>query len=330
MNKKLSIALSAGMLLAAGVLPAATAGASSGGIPSKVTVAFLGGAPTDSFWTTVHNGVNAAGAAIKSLGGSVQWYGFQNYNNFCPDAGTLTKTIEAAHPTVAVIPVWCPTTQTQYIKAMEKAGTVVVEDNNGATWQADGAIDYVGESNTAVGIKAGATFIADGYKHQVCVNTLPGTVTSEQVCNGLKKSALAGGGTYKELDLPSSAFANPTAVSAAIKGYVLSNPSVDAVMTIGPGDADSAASALASAGKAKTVALGSWDLSTNILNRIKSGKQLFTIDQEPYLQGYYGVLVGFQYAKFGIIPSSPIPTGPNVIVKSNAAQAIAGAALGVR
>ncbi len=330
MKRKISIALSAGLLVAAGILPAVTAGASSGAIPSKVTVAFLGGAPTDSFWTTVHNGVKAAASAIRSSGGSVQWYGFQNYNNFCPDAGTLTKTIEAAHPTVAVIPVWCPTTQTQYIKAMEKAGTIVVEDNNGANWQADGAVTYVGESNTAAGIKAGATFIADGYKNQVCVNTLPGTVTSEQRCNGMKKAALAGGGKFKELDLPSSSYANPTAVAAAIKGYVLSNPSVDAVLTIGPGDADSAASALASAGKTNSVALGSCDLSANILNRIKVGKQLFTIDQEPYLQGYYGILVGFQYAKFGLIPSTAIPTGPNVIDHANAGQAIAGAALGVR
>ncbi len=330
MKRKFSILISVAALSVAGILPAVASGASGGAIPSKVSIAFLGGAPTDSFWTSVRSGVDAAAASIKSLGGSVQWYGFQNYNNFCPDAGTLTKTIAASNPTVAVIPNWCPTTQTQYIKAMEKAGTIVVEDNNGATWKADGAVTYVGESNYAVGLKAGSTFIADGYKHEVCVNTLPGTITAEQVCAGEKKTTLAGGGTFKELDLPSSAHDNPSAVEAAVKGFLLSNPSVNAVMTIGPGDADAAAAGIASAGKTSSVGLGSWDLSTNILNRIISGKQLFTIDQEPYLQGYYGVMVGFQYAKYGIIPSAPIPTGPNVVNKSNAAQAKAGAAIAVR
>ena len=329
MKKKVKILMSALALSVAGTVPALTAGATSS-IPAKVSIAFLGGAPTDTFWTSVKNGVNAAGAAIKANGGSVQWYGFQNYNNFCPDAGTLTKTIAAAHPTVAVIPNWCPTTQTQWIKSMEKAGTVVVEDNNGATWQADGAVTYIGEDNTSVGLKAGTTFIQEGFKHEVCVNTLPGTVTAQQVCSGLKKNALAGGGTYAELDLPSAAHDNPSAVQAAVKGYVLTHSNVNAIMTIGPADADAAAAGLASAGKTSTVALGSWDLSTNILNRIVAGTQKFTIDQEPYLQGFYGVLVGFQYAKWGIIPSAPIPTGPNVVDSTNAAQTIAGAAIYVR
>jgi simple sugar transport system substrate-binding protein len=213
---------------------------------------------------------------------------------------------------------------------MEKAGTIVVEDNNGATWKADGAVEYVGESNVAVGLQAGKTFIAYGHKHEVCVNTLPGTITAEQVCAGLKKSALAGGGTYAVLDLPSADHDNPSSVEAAVKGYVLSNPSVNAIMTIGPSDADAAAAGLASAGKTKSVALGSWDLSPNILHRILKGTQLFTIDQEPYLQGYYGVMVGFQYAKYGVIPSAPIPTGPYVINKTNAAKALAGSALGLR
>ena len=330
MKRRLVMLISAAALAAAGLVPALGAGASGGVIPSKVKIAFLGGAPTDTFWTSVRTGVNEAAASIKSLGGSVQWYGFQNYNNFCPDAGTLTKTIAASNPTVAVIPNWCPTTQTQYIKSMEAKGTIVVEDNNGATWRADGAITYVGESNYAVGLKAGATFIKDGYKHEVCVNTLPGTITAEQVCAGQKKTTLAGGGTYKELDLPSSAHDNPSAVEAAVKGFLLSNPSFNAIMTIGPADADAAAAGIASAGKTKTVGLGSWDLSTNILNRLINGKQLFTIDQEPYLQGFYGVMVGFQYAKYGIIPSAPIATGPNVINKANAAQAKAGAAIAVR
>ena len=331
MKRKFLMLISAAALSVAGLVPAVASSASGGGgIPSKVSIAFLGGAPTDSFWTSVRTGVNAAAAAIKSQGGTVHWYGFQNYNNFCPDAGTLTKTIAASNPTVAVIPNWCPTTQTQYIKAMEAKGTIVVEDNNGATWKADGAITYVGESNYAVGLKAGTTFIADGYKHEVCVNTLPGTITAEQVCAGQKKTTLAGGGTFKELDLPSSAHDNPSAVEAAVKGYLLSNPTTNAVMTIGPGDADAAAAGISSAGKTKTVALGIWDLSSNIVTRLLKGTQLFTIDQEPYLQGFYGIIVGFQYAKWGIIPSTPIATGPNVVDKANAGLARAGAAIAVR
>jgi simple sugar transport system substrate-binding protein len=331
MRKRFAISILGAVALSLSVtVPAVVAGAGTTTIPKTVRIAFLGGAPTDPFWTTVHNGVNAARADVKSEGGVVQWFGFQNYNNFCPDAGQLIKTIRAWGPTVAVVPNWCPTTETAGIKAMVKAGVDVIEVNNFATWQADGALTYVGASNAQVGAAAGTTFVNSGYKNLVCVNTLPGTVTSEALCDAMKAKALAAGGTYDELNLPSSAFGSPTAVESAIKGFLLANTSYNGVMTIDTGDADSAAAALASAGLTKTVALGSWDLSTNVLNRIQAGTELFTIDQEPYLQGFYGIIEAFQYAKWDIIPSGPLPTGPNVVDAGNVAKAIAGTALGVR
>jgi simple sugar transport system substrate-binding protein len=66
------------------------------------------------------------------------------------------------------------------------------------------------------------------------------------------------------------------------------------------------------------------------LKRIIAGTQLFSIDQQPYLQGFYATMEAFQYAKYGVLPSAIVQTGPSLVVKANAALALAGAAAGVR
>ena len=50
--------------------------------------------------------------------------------------------------------------------------------------------------------------------------------------------------------------------------------------------------------------VGTTDLSTQVLQDVADGKLLFTIDQQPYLQGYYSVLIAYQYVKYGMRPDS--------------------------
>jgi simple sugar transport system substrate-binding protein len=67
------------------------------------------------------------------------------------------------------------------------------------------------------------------------------------------------------------------------------------------------------------------------LDRIKKGDQLFSIDQQPYLQGYLAVSMLYGYIQWGLtLPQKPILTGPAVISADNVDTAIAGAAAGVR
>ena len=77
--------------------------------------------------------------------------------------------------------------------------------------------------------------------------------------------------------------------------------------------------------------LGTFDVSEASLERIKGGAQAFSIDQQPYAQGYYAVSYAFQLAAYGIyLPESPLLTGPALITPDNVDFAISGAKLGVR
>ena len=58
---------------------------------------------------------------------------------------------------------------------------------------------------------------------------------------------------------------------------------------------------------------------------------MFASDQQPYLQGYYGVLIAVQFAEYGLAPSEPVRTGPSLVTAENVADVIrAQDAAGVR
>ena len=60
----------------------------------------------------------------------------------------------------------------------------------------------------------------------------------------------------------------------------------------------------------------SFDLTKPIADSIRSGHTLFTIDQQPYLQGYYAVANSDLYQKYKVHPVGSIMTGPQRVYAS--------------
>ena len=75
-------------------------------------------------------------------------------------------------------------------------------------------------------------------------------------------------------------------------------------------------------GASDKVKIGSVDLSTAVLNQIKDGKIVFTIDQQPYLQGYYAVSILAQNAIYGMRLVGQVATGPLAIDKSTVSNVL--------
>lgn len=311
--------------------PDSTGGSGNGG-GEGINIAIMGGAPDDPFWSTVKRGAESAAAAVEAAGGEVTFVSMPNYDNFNADAAKLVANMQAMDPSAVIVPNWSPEAQNENIKAIADAGIPVIIYNSGQDSVEDvGARIYIGSDDHVAGVAGGEKFAEEGAKNIVCVNTLPGTTNSEARCAGVIEGAESGGATATQLNLPSSQFGDPSAVTQAIKGALLEDPSIDALITIGTTDADSAAGAIEQAGGSGNVLLGTFDVSTASLDRIKDGSQLFSIDQQPFAQGYYAVSNAFQLAAYGIyLPQSPLLTGPALITSDNVDLAINGTELGVR
>lgn len=311
--------------------PSSTSDSSGGAAGGKgITIAVMGGAASDPFWSTVKNGGQAAAKAVEAAGGKVTFVAMPNYNNFNSDAAKLVSNILALKPSAAVIPDWAPEAQNANIEALVAAHIPVFIYNTGADQvKTVGALSYIGSDNTASGKLAGQQLAAAGSKHVLCINTLPGQQTGQQYCDGLKEGATGAGAQESELDLPSSQFGDPTSVAQAIKGALLKDPSIDGVFTVDAGDGTSAANAISQANLTGKVRIATQNFDSAGLDRIKKGDQTVAIDQQGYAQGYYAVSAAFQYVAYAI-SLGDIPTGPSAITKDNVDQVLNGEKLGVR
>ncbi|GHH80128.1 sugar ABC transporter substrate-binding protein [Promicromonospora soli] len=305
----------------------------SGGGAGGVDIYVVGGKSDDPFWSRVKRGAEDAAKVAESTGGSVTWLGPQNYDNLGPDAAKLIDTAVSNGADVVVGPDWVPEAEDAAFKRVVDKGIPLFIYNSGGLEAADsvGALNYIGSDDHEAGVAGGEYLGEQGVQHVLCVNTLPGAANSEARCAGLAEGVEGSGGEAEQLPMPSSSFGNPTAVSQGIKAALLKDDTVDAVVTIGTGDADAAASAIEQAELGDRVSLGTFDLDETQLSRIKDGTQLFAIDQQPYMQGYLAVSMANSYVLYGIeLPQRPLLTGPAIIDGSNVESAIAGAEAGVR
>jgi simple sugar transport system substrate-binding protein len=293
----------------------------------------IGGKPDDPFWSKVKRGADEAGLVAKATGGSVIWLGPQNYDNLGPDAAKLIRTALSQHPDAIVGPDWVPEAMDDAFKEVVAAHVPLIIYNSGGMDAAKrlGAMNFVGNEEYTAGLGGGDYFGAHQAKNVLCVNTLPGATNTEDRCKGVGDAIGKHGGKSRELPLPSSSFGNPTAVAQAIKAALLKDGSVDGLITISAGDANSAANAISQANAGDKVKLASFDMDETGLERIKDGTQMFAVDQQPYLQGFLAVSLLNGYVNYGLdLPTKPVLTGPGIVNKDNVETTIAGAKAGAR
>ena len=90
------------------------------------------------------------------------------------------------------------------------------------------------------------------------------------------------------------------------------NPDIRHVLCTGQADTEGAGLAIERHFKDRGCAAAGFDLTPEILRLIVEGSIRFTIDQQPYIQGFYPVVQLTLYRRFGILPSS-IDAGAAVI-----------------
>lgn len=315
------------------MMVAAVALAFSATTALAANIAVVGGSNDDAFWNLIKKGIDDARLSVEANGGTVNYLRLVNYDNFAPDVVQLIRTAISQKVDGLVIPNWVPEAEDPAIKDAMAAGIKVILMNAGGAEKARelGAINYVGSDEYVAGKAGGDYFASKGKKNVICVNTIPGAANLEARCKGVADGIAEKGGKSTQLPLPSSSFGNATAVAEAIKAELIKDGSIDGVITISAGDADSAAIGIQQAGKGEGTMLGSFDLNKAGLDRIKGGSQGFAIDQQPYLQAYLAVSLLAAHIDFGTnLPTFPVLTGPGIVDSSNIDATLNGVAKGAR
>jgi simple sugar transport system substrate-binding protein len=297
------------------------------------TIAVIGGKADDPFFAKVKKGIDDGTLVVQAHGGSVNYLMLQNYDNIGGDAGNLIRTAISQGASVIAAPNWVPDAEDEAYKAAIAAGIPVMLYNAGGGDKAVelGAINYIGNEEYPAGLAGGEYFSEHGQKNVICVNTVPGAQNLESRCKGVADGIAKAGGVSTQLPLPASSFGDPTAVAEAIKATLLKDATIDGVVTVSAGDANSAATGIDQAGSTGKVSLASFDMDEAGLTRIKNGTQLYAIDQQPWLQGFLAVTMADAYVNYGLdLATTPVLTGPGIVDISNIDATMAGAKAGYR
>jgi simple sugar transport system substrate-binding protein len=261
-------------------------------------------APGDSFWDKVRAG---AQQAAKTLNVDLK---YSNSNDAGQQATLVQNAIDSKVAGIAVTLAYADQVGPAAQKAVQ-AGIPTVAFNSGINeYTKYGIPMYFGSDEDLAGQSAGQKMAAAGGGKAICVVQEQGSVALEARCAGVKKTFpntenLQVNGT----DLPS--------VQQTIGAKLQQDPSITNVVTLG---APIALAALqAKQGTSSQAKVVTFDLNADVAKDIQNRTIEFSIDQQPYIQGYMAVQALWLNLTNGndIGGGKPVLTGPSFVDKSN-------------
>jgi simple sugar transport system substrate-binding protein len=121
----------------------------------------------------------------------------------------------------------------------------------------------------------------------------------------------------------------PEQAAAIIHTALSESAGINTVLCTGQADTEGAGLAIERHYAGQGYHAAGFDLSTGILRLVKQGHIEFTIDQQPYLQGFYPVVQLAQYIRYGLRPPN-VDTGAALITSDNVDAVMALVEQGIR
>lgn len=176
---------------------------------------------------------------------------------------------------------------------------------------------YIGSDEYQAGRRAAERFLQEGpVPRAVCAIHEQGNIALELRCKGFRDVIEANGGTVDNLDIGQ----DPSDIQQQEQAYLQAHPDTKAILTLGPIGAIPTIQLLEQQGLAGEVWHGSFDLDPTTNQSILDGSTLFTVDAQPYLIGYQGVVMLYLYNRYGFTAGGDILTGPAIVDASNVEQ----------
>jgi simple sugar transport system substrate-binding protein len=270
------------------------------------------GGPADPFWGVVMKGLRDAG---KDFGVNVVYLGPEKFS--LKEFIDLVNSAIAKRPDGLIVTITNPVALDEPLRKAIKMGIPVVAINVPDTRPYEQRIPYlvyVGMDEHLAGVYAARRMLQEGpITRAVIAIHEPGHVGLEMRAKGIMDVLKPKGIPVEKIDITT----DPTKALALMKAYLMRHPDTDAIFTLGPLGAHPAIQLVEEMGLKGKVKIGAIDLTTKIINAIRDGTIVFTIDQQQYLQGYLPVLFLKMYLDHGLMPQDKVLTGPFVVDKSN-------------
>jgi len=141
----------------------------------------------------------------------------------------------------------------------------------------------------------------------------------ETMCSNFEKNFAAAGGKAKQLVVDG---ADPSGTQSDVAAALAQDKSIDGVFGLGPGSHAAVLKAIEASGRQDQIKFCDFNLIGGIVQDIAAGKTDCTGDQQGYLQGYLPVEFLAQFNRLGVTPLGHVLTGPVLVTKDNAQQAL--------
>jgi simple sugar transport system substrate-binding protein len=260
--------------------------------------------PGDTFWDKIKAGAQAA-AQKDNID-----LKYSNDPEAAKQAVLIQNAVDSKVDAIATTLV-TPDALAGAVKAARDANIPVVGFNSGINeYQKLGALMYFGSDETLAGNTVGQKIAGEGAKHPLCVIQAQGSVALEARCAGVKKQAP---GT-QNINVNGADLASVTSTLAA---KLQQDKAIDYVVTLG---APIALAAMQSIQQANSTAkVVTFDLSSDAAKAIQDGKIEFSVDQQPFVQGYEAIDSLWLYLtnRNDLGGGKAVLTGPSIVDKTN-------------
>ncbi|MEN8583835.1 substrate-binding domain-containing protein [Burkholderia sp. RS01] len=303
-----------------GRAPEANSGGGAGQVAStpRMKIALITHAPAgDTFWDTVRKGAEEAAAKDN----------VELLYTGDPEAGRQSQLIQQAIDQKVdgiAVTLATPDALKDSLKKATAAGIPIVSLNAGESVSKQlGAFTHFGSNEQLAGQAVGERLASQGAKHPICVIQAQGHVGLEARCAGVKAKVPGTEILYVN-------GADMTSVESTATAKLQASKDADVIIGLGAPITLTLLKSVATAGSSAKVA--SFDLNRELAQKIVDHSVMFTVDQQPWLQGYGSIDALWQVKRggFKIGGGQAVLTGPSIVDESNAADVVKFAEQGIR
>jgi len=280
----------------------------------KFRFVFVNHVTTNPFFTATQYGMQDAAALV---GADTQWTGSEN--SIAAEMVSAVNSAIAAKASAIAVCLVDPHAFNAPVERALAAGIPVFAYNADAPeGSGNKRLAYIGQDLFKAGQAMGRHVLELVPEGRVALMiATPGQLNIQPRIDGAKDILDKSGRKYQIDIVATGATVNDEL--SKVKAYYLGHQDVKGMFSVDGGTTQGIAETISQYGlAAKGVHGGGFDLLPRTLQLIKEGHLDFTIDQQPYLQGFYTVMEMYSFlVSGGLVGPSDINTGLKFVTKDN-------------